>query len=205
MRPQDLLLLRKTSEVFMHTDPIQRSRAQESRSAIERLYIIMRHLFIRGGYKPLGISGESLVQALLTLRPEIYGLIADSERVELDGLLYVVDRLPKGIEECRFIRLISREGLDKTNFQAIVPQKRRRNCYRIDKDQMYIELTRGRSDIYDILTHLTFLYVEAEKIKLQSLDQKGGKTQAWLKLEEIITREFGSQYAEMLEKDAERS
>lgn len=190
MKAQDFVILGKTFEVFMLSDPIRRSRAQESRSAIERLYIIMRHLFIRGGYKPLGISGESLVEALLTLRPEIYGLIADSERVELAGLLYVVDRLPKGIEECRFIRLISREGLDKTNFQAIVPLKRRRNCYRIDRDQMYIELTRGRSDIYDILTHLTFLYIEAEKIKLQSLDQTGGKTQAWLKLEEIINREY---------------
>lgn len=190
MRPEDFVILDSTIEVFMNTEPIQRSRAQESRSAIERLYIIMRHLFIRGGYKPLGISGESLVQALLILRPEIYGLIADNERVELDGLLYVIDRLPKGIEECRFIRLISKEGLDKTNFQAIVPLKRRRNCYRIDKDQMYIELTRGRSDIYDILTHLTFLYIEAEKIKLHSLDQKGGKTQAWLKLEETITREY---------------
>ncbi len=173
----------------MYKDPIKRSRAQESRSAIERLYIIMRHLFIRGGYKPLGLSGESLIQALLTLRPEIYGLIADTEKVELDGLLYVMDRLPKGIEECRFIRLISREGLDKTNFQAIIPLKRRRNCYRVDDDQMYIELTRGRSDIYDILTHLTFIYIEAEKIKRHSLDQKGRKTQAWLKLEDIITKE----------------
>ncbi|MDN5210573.1 hypothetical protein QQ020_00900 [Fulvivirgaceae bacterium BMA12] len=173
----------------MYKDPIKRSRAQESRSAIERLYIIMRHLFIRGGYKPLGLSGESLIQALLTLRPEIYGLIADNEKVELDGLLYVMDRLPKGIEECRFIRLISREGLDKTNFEAIIPLKRRRNCYRVDHDQMYIELTRGRSDIYDILTHLTFIYIEAEKIKRHSLDQKGRKTQAWLKLEDIITKE----------------
>ena len=85
MRPEDFVILDSTIEVFMNTEPIQRSRAQESRSAIERLYIIMRHLFIRGGYKPLGISGESLVQALLTLRPEIYGLIADNERVELDG------------------------------------------------------------------------------------------------------------------------
>ncbi len=168
---------------------INRSRAQESRSAIERLYVIMRHLFIRGGYKPQGISGESLVQALLTLRPEIYGAIADPERVELEGLLYVMDRLPKGIEECRFIRLISREGLDNTNFDNLVPLKRRRNCYRIDKDQMYIELTRGRSDIYDILTHLTFLYIEAEKIKNHSLNQKGEISSAWLKLEEVMGRE----------------
>lgn len=52
-----------------------RTRAQESRAAIERLYITMRHLFMRGNYKPLGVSGESLISALLVLRPEIYGLI----------------------------------------------------------------------------------------------------------------------------------
>ena len=47
------------------------SRAQESRAAIQRLYISMRHLFIRGSYKPLGVSGEAMIQAMLTLKPEI--------------------------------------------------------------------------------------------------------------------------------------
>ena len=51
-----------------------RNRAQESSNAIERLYITMRHLFNRGFYKPMGVSGETLREALLTLRPEIYGL-----------------------------------------------------------------------------------------------------------------------------------
>ncbi|MDN5204827.1 hypothetical protein QQ008_25780 [Fulvivirgaceae bacterium BMA10] len=168
---------------------IKRTRAQESRAAIEKLYVIMRHLFIRGGYKPLGVSGSSLFQSLLILSPEIYGSINDDERVEMDGLMYVLDRLPKGIEECRYIRFISKEGLDKSGFKVLVPSKRRRNCYRIDKDQMYIELTRGRSDIYDILTHLTFLYVESEKIKNHSLDTKGIQNMAWEKLEEIVKLE----------------
>ena len=79
---------------------ISRSRAQESSAAIERLYITMRHLFNRGFYKPMGVSGETLREALLALRPEIYGSIAE-EKVELNGLLYVIERLPIGIEECR--------------------------------------------------------------------------------------------------------
>jgi len=41
---------------------------------------------------------------------------------------------------------------------------RRHTGYRIDEEQMNIEITRGRSDIYDILTHLTFLYIESNKI-----------------------------------------
>ena len=108
---------------------MKRTRAQESRAAIERLYITMRHLFTRGSYKPMGVSGESLVQSLMVLSPEIYGTITDSEKVELDGLLYVMERLPRGIEECRLVRLISREGLETSHLSPIVPPKRKRNCY----------------------------------------------------------------------------
>ena len=134
-----------------------RTRAQESSAAIERLYITMRHLFNRGFYKPMGVSGETLREALLELRPEIYGSIAE-EKAELDGLLYVLERLPIGIEECSLINLTSDEGFADSHFKVIIPSKRRRNCYRIDKEQMNIEITRGRSEIYDILTHLTFLF-----------------------------------------------
>ena len=143
----------------------QPNRAQISRASIQRLYVAMRHLFFRGSYKPLGVSGEAMIEALLSLKPEIYGSIRDEERVELSGLLYIFQRLPQGIEECRYIQLISREGFETSGFDPIIPSKRRRNCYRVDQEQMFIEMTRGRSDIYDILTHLTFMYVEAEKIR----------------------------------------
>ena len=167
----------------MDTKNISRSRAQESSSAIERLYITMRHLFNRGFYKPMGVSGDTLREALLALRPEIYGNIAD-EKVELNGLLYVIERLPIGIEECRFINLTSEEGYAKSHFKAIVPPKRRRNCYRIDEDQMNVVITRGRSDIYDILTHLTFIFIESHKIKNRVLlDEAGEVSHDWKKLE----------------------
>lgn len=164
----------------------ERTRAQESSNAIERMYITMRHLFNRGFYKPMGISGETLREALLVLRPEIYGSIAD-EKAELDGLLYVMDRLPTGIEECSFINLTSDEGYADSHFEAIIPPKRRRNCYRIDEEQMNIEITRGRSEIYDILTHLTFLFVESHKISKRVLiNDEGHTTRDWLKLEKAV-------------------
>jgi hypothetical protein len=165
---------------------IVRSRAQESSSAVEKLYITMRHLFNRGFYKPMGVSGETLREALLQLRPEIYGTIAD-EKVELSGLLYVIERLPVGIEECRFINLTSDEGYSKSHFKAIIPPKRRRNCYRIDDEQMNVEITRGRSDIYDILTHLTFIFIESHKIKNRVLlDESGEVSRDWQKLEQAV-------------------
>jgi len=161
----------------------ERTRAQESSNAIEKMYITMRHLFNRGFYKPMGISGETLREALLVLRPEIYGSIAD-EKAELEGLLYVIDRLPIGIEECRFINLTSDEGYADSHFEAIIPPKRRRNCYRVDEEQMNIEITRGRSEIYDILTHLTFLFIESHKIfKRVVIDDKASTTRDWTKLE----------------------
>ncbi len=171
---------------------ISRSRAQESSAAIERLYITMRHLFNRGFYKPMGVSGETLREALLSLRPEIYGSIAE-EKVELNGLLYVIERLPVGIEQCRYINLTSDEGYANSHFKAIVPPKRRRNCYRIDEEQMNIEITRGRSDIYDILTHLTFIFIESHKIKNRVLiDDEGLVSRDWQKLEQFAlqTKKF---------------
>lgn len=164
------------------------TRAQESTNAIERLYITMRHLFNRGFYKPMGVSGETLRNALLLLRPEIYGSIAE-EKAELSGLMYVLERLPEGIEQCRFINLTSDEGYSKSHFKAIVPPKRRRNCYRIDAEQMNVEITRGRSDIYDILTHLTFLFIESGKICNRVLIEDTDKTiRDWKKLELAVEK-----------------
>ena len=164
-----------------------RNRAQESTSAIERMYITMRHLFNRGFYKPMGVSGETLREGLLSLRPEIYGSIAE-EKGELNGLLYVIDRLPRGIEECRFINLTSDEGYGSSHFKPIIPLKRRRNCYRIDDEQMNIEITRGRSEIYDILTHLTFMFIESHKIaKRVLINDRGHTIRDWTKLENAVT------------------
>lgn len=165
-----------------------RTRAQESTGAIERLYITMRHLFNRGFYKPMGVSGESLRESLLTLRPEIYGSITE-DKIELQGLLYVMDRLPHGIEECRFINLTSDEGYKDSHFEPIIPLKRRRNCYRIDAEQMNIEITRGRSEIYDILTHLTFLFIESHKImKSVLINENGEVIRDWKKLEQSVLK-----------------
>ena len=48
-------------------------------------------------------------------------------------------------------------------------------------------MSRGRSDIYDILTHLTFLYIEAEKIKNHALDQRKSPSDTWERLAEVVS------------------
>jgi hypothetical protein len=59
---------------------------------------------------------------------------------------------------------------------------------------MNIEITRGRSDIYDILTHLTFLFIESEKISKKVLIEDSDKTiRDWIKLEQAANKEELSQ------------
>lgn len=161
--------------------------ARKSTESIERLYITMRHLFYRGSYKITGTSGLALRELLLQLNPEIYGFIANPHKVELQGLLYVLDRLPEGIEQTPYINLTADEGYDLSHFQPIVPLKRRRNCYRIDSEQMNIEVLRGRSEIYDVLTHLTFFYNEADKIMMRAFENNTKKmSRVWEKIENVV-------------------
>lgn len=158
------------------------SKARESTSAIDRLYISMRDTSNRRSYKPSGQTGKIIQNLLLQLDPEIYGSLSDPEKVELNGLFYVLDRLPDGITETPFIRFTSNEGVDFSKFKPIIPEKRKRVCYRVDEDQMNIEATRGRSEIYDTLTHLTFLYNEANKIGAKAY---GGQSRYWKRIEEV--------------------
>jgi hypothetical protein len=52
---------------------------------------------------------------------------------------------------------------------------------------MNIEITRGRSEIYDILTHLTFIFIESHKIsKRVIIDESGNTTRDWKKLEKAV-------------------
>jgi hypothetical protein len=77
--------------------------------------------------------------------------------VELNGLLYVIERLSVGIEECRFINLPD-EGYSKSHFAAV--PKRRRNCYRIDEEQMNVEIQ--EDDQIFMIFYLTFIFIESQ-------------------------------------------
>ena len=52
---------------------------------------------------------------------------------------------------------------------------------------MNIEITRGRSEIYDILTHLTFLFIESHKIKNKVLiDEDESTVREWSHLKDVV-------------------
>lgn len=165
------------------------SRAHQSRLAIRAFKVIADAMILRGNYKPSGFSGQTLEGALRDLSPEIYGTMNDPRSIEIEGLEYVLDRLPRGIEDCTRIVLTAHEAFEQTAFEKIQPNKRRRLSYRVSDTEMCFVITTGLSEIYDVLTHLTFLNIEAVKIFHKMKEAGGEYTSGWKDLEHIVSRE----------------
>ncbi len=159
------------------------SKAQRARVAIRTFKTIADALILRGYYKPSGRSGEKLSESLQLFSPEIYGSMSDPRIVELKGLEYVVDRLPRGIEKCNRIILTADEDFHDTSFEKITPLKRRRHSYIVSEKEICFVISRGLTEIYDILTQLTFLNIESQKVKEQICDKEGGTCAEWHELE----------------------
>ena len=164
------------------------TRSHAGRLAIRNFRIAADALLLIGRFKMNGRSGQVLQDALKTLSPEIYGTMNDPRSIELKGLEYVMDRLPRGIEECNRFVMTSEEDFGDTPFEMLVPPKRRRTSYRISEREMCFVITCGFSEIYDILTHLTFLYIEAKNIHSKMRDQEGNLTTEWQELEKVVTK-----------------
>lgn len=162
------------------------SKSQKARIAIRTFKTIADALILQGVYRPSGKAGEKLSEALKMLSPEIYGSMSDPRIVELKGLEYVIDRMPCGIENCTRMILTAQEDFNDTAFEKIIPLKRRRVSYAVSKKEMCFVITRGLSEIYDILTHITFLNIEAHKIYHQVCNRIDGTTSEWKELERIV-------------------
>jgi hypothetical protein len=110
--------------------------AQKARIAIQSFKTIVDALALRGFYRPSGKTGQLLADHLINLGPEIYGSMNDPRIIELHGLEYVIDRLPRGIEHCTRIILTEEEEFADTPFERIIPLRRRRTCLRISEKEM---------------------------------------------------------------------
>lgn len=165
------------------------SKSQKGRLAIRRFKVIADALTSRGSYKPSGSSGKTLEDALREISPEIYGTMNDDRSIEINGLEYVLNRLPRGIEGCNRIILTSQEDLEHTTFEKIEPPKRRRISYRMSDREFCFVITRGISEVYDVLTHITFLNIEAKKIHKKMTDPEGNTSPLWIKLRKNIEEE----------------
>ena len=73
-----------------------------------------------------GAGKSTLMQILNGLyQPTSGEIYFHGNKVEINGLNYALDRLPKDIEQCSFINLTSDEGLKKTSFKPIIPKKKK--------------------------------------------------------------------------------
>ncbi len=162
------------------------TRSQKARVAIRSFKTLANALALRGFFRPSGKMGQTLADCLLTLSPEIYGSMNDPRIVELKGLEYVIDRLPKSIEQATRLILTDEEQFGDKVFEKVIPLKRRRSCYLISTTEICFVITRGLSEIYDILTHITFLNIEAKKIRNRMTDEAGNVTIEWNGLQETV-------------------
>lgn len=49
----------------------------------------------------------------------------------------------------------------------------------VSEKEICFVITKGLSEVYDILTHITFLNIEAQKIQQQICDKEGGTCSEW--------------------------
>ncbi len=162
------------------------SKSHKARIAIRTFKVLADALTLRGYYKPSGKTGRKLSEALKLFSPEIYGSMSEPRIVELKGLEYVVDRMPRGIEKCNRVILTAQEDFQGTSFEEVIPLKRRRLSYVVSDTEICFVITRGLTEIYDILTHITFLNIEAQKIYQQISIKTGGTCLEWHDLEKIV-------------------
>ncbi|GAB6144929.1 DUF6909 family protein [Desulfocicer niacini] len=160
--------------------------SQRARVAIREFKTITDSLAIRGFYRPSGRFGKALEGCLRDLSPEIYGTMNDAKVVELKGLEYVIDRLPQGVEKSTKIILTDEDEFENTPFKRLEPLKRRRVSYQISPHEFCFIVSRGISEIYDIITHMTFLNIEAKKIYLKMHDDYGNIRIEWERLEKVV-------------------
>ncbi|MCX5870226.1 MAG: hypothetical protein NTY00_06270 [Deltaproteobacteria bacterium] len=158
------------------------TKAQKARLAIRTFKTLADALTLRGNYRLSGKSGEKLEESLKLFSPEIYGSMSDSRVMELQGLEYVIDRMPRGIEKCNRIILTGHEDFQNTSFEQVIPLKRRRLSYVVSEKEICFVITKGLTEVYDILTHITFLNIEAQKIQQQICDKEGGTCTEWHEL-----------------------
>jgi len=162
------------------------TESQKARHAIREFKTITDALALRGFYRPSGKFGKDLESCLRNLSPEIYGSMNDPRVVELKGLEYVIDRLPRGIEECSRIILTEEMPPENSSFEQLEPLKRRRTSYRVSSEEICMVISRGLSEIYDILTHMTFLFSEAKKIHARMKDDTENISIEWSELAHTV-------------------
>ena len=130
--------------------------------AIERFEIMVAHGAINSR-----LEIEHLISAYKEMEPSLHRHCDTANLVDVDALLYAIERLPETIYQIREI-LIQASGPDKASHRKGITKlatgARRRPVFQVGTDTIIIVAREGRTELLDLVTLLCCYQLECNKI-----------------------------------------
>ncbi len=138
----------------------------ENRLAVEEFTTLARGIILRGYYKPGGDSGAGLRRLMILSAPSLYPHAADPDRIDLQALRYVLQRLPDRIWAIRdFTVARNISPMIARDFTPVTTAARRRPTYRTGPDSLVTSFRGGMSDLLDFISAMTCYQIETDKMR----------------------------------------
>ncbi len=147
----------------------------ENRLAIEEYTTLARGIILRGHYKPGGDSGASLRRLMTLSSPSLYPYAADPDRIDVQALRYVLQRLPDRIWAVRtFTVTRSISPMITRDFSPVITAARRRPTYLTGPDSLVTSFRGGMSDLLDFVSAITCYQIETDKMRAMAAGSRRG-------------------------------
>lgn len=138
----------------------------ENRLAVEEFTTLARGIILRGYYKPGGDSGAGLRRLMILSAPSLYPYAADPDRIDIQAMRYVLQRLPDRIWAIRdFTVARSISPMTARDFAPVATAARRRPTFRTGPDSLVTSFRGGMSDLLDFISAMTCYQIETDKIR----------------------------------------
>jgi hypothetical protein len=148
----------------------------ENRLAVDEFTTLARGIILRGYYKPGGDSGAGLRRLMILSAPSLYPHAADPDRIDVQALRYVLQRLPDRIWAVRdFTVTRSISPMVARDFIPVTTAARRRPTYRTGPDSLVTTFRGGMSDLLDFISALTCYQIETDKIRAKAASGRRGE------------------------------
>lgn len=141
----------------------------ENRLAVEEFTALARGIILRGFYKPGGDSGAGLRRLMILSAPSLYPHAADPDRIDVEALRYVLQRLPDRIWEVTdFTVARSISTAVARDFTPVATAARRRPTYRTAPGSLVTSFRGGMSDLLDFISAVTCYQIETDKMRAKA-------------------------------------
>ncbi len=141
----------------------------ENRLAVDEFTTLARGIILRGYYKPGGDSGAGLRRLMILSAPSLYPHAGDPDRIDVQALRYVLQRLPDRIWAFRDITVTrSISPMTARDFSPVVTAARRRPAYRTGPDSLVTTFRGGMSDLLDFISAITCYQIETDKVRAKA-------------------------------------